>query len=351
MASWRPPADTSASCCATACDDRRLYSGDLPCGLAEHDGELAQQPRPVAAPGAAVHAGQRRRALAREALERSRASAARARSSPSAARNASLGPRMSDSVSATSPCPPCVNRSPQKNVRVVVVHHEPAFPAVRHVRRVEPAHLVRGRATSSSPSASARGARSAKSPTETIAASWPHTGTAFGAAARNALSAPHSSASKCEKPDVAQPLERHHARGSPRSPAETVRAGPVWNSIGASSTIRYWLKLNCRAAGQRDRRVDAEDALGDLLDVGAGLRVRDHGAPPRLKVLGMCNERPGRYTSQHVFARTRHFVCSAHGLRGSGRGRRRGARTPDHRLRARRDTAAEAEICRRLGRG
>ena len=48
--------------------------------------------------------------------------------------------------------------------------------------------------------ASARGGLSAKSPTETMAATWPHSGSARGATARNALSAPHSSASKCEKP-------------------------------------------------------------------------------------------------------------------------------------------------------
>ena len=47
-----------------------------------------------------------RRLLARQPLEHRARSAARARSSPSAARNASLGPRMSDSVSASSPCRP-----------------------------------------------------------------------------------------------------------------------------------------------------------------------------------------------------------------------------------------------------
>src|SRR4029078_10636425 len=77
----------------------------------------------------------------------------------------------------------------------------------------------------------------------------------------------------------------------------------------------------------------------------------------------MCNERTGRYTSKHVFARTRHFVCSAHGLRGSRGGRRRGARAPHHRFRARArrergsgdleesgsHDSAQAEICRRRG--
>ena len=41
-----------------------------------------------------------------------------ASSNPSACRNASLGPRMSDSVTASSPVPPCVKRSPQRSVRV-----------------------------------------------------------------------------------------------------------------------------------------------------------------------------------------------------------------------------------------
>ena len=53
---------------------------------------------------------------------------------------------------------------------------------------------------SHSPSASARAFRSATSSTETIAAMRPQSGGACGATARNSLSAPHSSASKCEKP-------------------------------------------------------------------------------------------------------------------------------------------------------
>ena len=50
-------------------------------------------------------------------------------------------------------------------------------------------------------------------------------------------------------------------------------------------------------AGQGNRRVDAKDAVGDLVDVGAGFRVRDHGSTPiGCHVARMCNDTAGRYT-------------------------------------------------------
>ena len=125
---------------------------------------------------------------------------------------------------------------------------------------------------SSSPSASARGARSAKSPTDTIAATWPQTGTACGAAARNDVERAALVGLEVRQPDVTQPLDRHHGADRLADEREQLAAGRVWNSIGASSTIRYWLKLNADVARQRHRRVDAVDAVGDLVDVGAGLR-------------------------------------------------------------------------------
>jgi hypothetical protein len=76
-----------------------------------------------------------------------------------------------------------------------------------------------------------------------MAATRLHTGTAFGATARNSFSDPHSSASKCEKARY-----RSCCSGTILATASltsgNMRRGPVWNSNGSSSTIRYWLKLN-----------------------------------------------------------------------------------------------------------
>ena len=89
-----------------------------------------------------------RGSLAAPAARGSRRCAAHARSSPSCLRNASLGPRMSASVMGVVAMPGWVNRSPQNSVLCLELHQEAALPAVRHVRRVEPAHACarRGRA-------------------------------------------------------------------------------------------------------------------------------------------------------------------------------------------------------------
>ena len=79
---------------------------------------MAQQRAAVAAPGAAVHAGERARLSCGQPRRASRPSAAHGRSSPSAGGRLRSGPRMSASVSACSPWPGWVNRSPQKKVLV-----------------------------------------------------------------------------------------------------------------------------------------------------------------------------------------------------------------------------------------
>lgn len=101
---------------------------------------------------------------------------------------------MSRSVIGTSPVPPCVNRSPQKKVRVCVSNIMPqSQPCGRcgvscQRRAYSPSVRI-------SPSASGRAGQSAMSFTDTMAPTWLQTGTAFGAAARKSLSDPHSSAS------------------------------------------------------------------------------------------------------------------------------------------------------------
>jgi len=73
--------------------------------------------------------------------------------------------------------------------------------------------------------------------------------------------------------DIAQPLECSNVATASLT-SGNIRRGPVWNSSGSSSTIRYWLKLKAPAPpGKSHRRVDAVDAGGNLVHVGAGLRL------------------------------------------------------------------------------
>ena len=121
---------------------RNPFAVLLSTGGRQRFGQVAQQRAAIAAPGAAVHAGQRARPVLRPDARAWPSSAARARSSPSAGGTLRSGPRMSASVSACSPWPGWVNRSPQKKVPVERVHQQAAVPAVRHVRRVEPLQRV-----------------------------------------------------------------------------------------------------------------------------------------------------------------------------------------------------------------
>ena len=117
----------------------------------------------------------------------------------SAWRTASLGPRLARSMSASAPSPGCVRRSPHKKVRVVRSiarpHSQPCGTCgvSNHCSSWRPSRSV-------SPSASARGVRSARSFMDTIAARLPHSGTAAGAACSQRFIEPHSSASTCERP-------------------------------------------------------------------------------------------------------------------------------------------------------
>ena len=141
-------------------------------------GEMPQQRRAVAAPRAAVHAGERASAArrpaarARRGVGRMREVVHRLRGTPRSGRGCRR------SVSAVSPVPGCVNRSPQKKVFVCRLHHQPALPAVRHVRRVEPLHRVAAERERLAVG-EARAGRSARSLIDTIAA--------IGAAQRHGL--------------------------------------------------------------------------------------------------------------------------------------------------------------------
>jgi hypothetical protein len=77
---------------------------------------------------------------------------------------------------------------------------------------------------------------------EVIEATWLQMGTAAGATASQWLSAPHSSASTCEKP-----IQRRRAGSMTRATASRTAGKrlriPVWNSVGSSSTIRNWLNV------------------------------------------------------------------------------------------------------------
>ena len=155
------------------------------------------------------------------------------------------------------------------------LHHEAALPAVRHVRRVEPLERVASPVGSISPSASARAGRSATSFTDTIAATWLQTG-ARRARRRGSRSAPR----------IRLPRSGRRRRSAGSLSGSTLpiasatsgnrRRGPVWKSSGSSSATRYWLKLK-RPARDLDRRVDAVDARGDLVEVGAAGSVGEHG--------------------------------------------------------------------------
>jgi hypothetical protein len=204
---------------------------------------LAQRPqqgRAVASPGVTVHAGQERRPQPGEAFQElpaARRSAVRVElHAQGLARPEDVGggdgrslrgPGLREQVAA------------EKGPRRALV---PALPAVGKVRGVEPGRS-RPPVRSSSPSARARGGRSAISASEIRAPMRPHTGSARGAAASHWLREPHSSFSTCEKPiQRSRPTGRTAATASRTAP-KSLR-GPVWNSSGSSSSTRNWLKLN-----------------------------------------------------------------------------------------------------------
>ena len=155
---------------------------------------------------------------------------------------------MSASVSACSPWPGWVNRSPQKKVPVVRSISRPQSQPCGTCGVSSHCSVCRPR-TICSPSASARGGRSATSPTETIAATWLQSGAACGATASHSLRAPHSSASKCDRPTWRSRSTAMTAATASRT-SGNIRRGPVWKSSGSSSTSRYWLKLKAWPPGR-----------------------------------------------------------------------------------------------------
>ena len=161
-------------------------------------GEVEQEPPPVPGPRAAVHAGERPR-LRRGQLLEERPRALRVGEVVHALPHRLAGPEdvalgdrrvlgagLSEEVAA------------QQRARRLL-EEVAALPRVRQVRSVEPAHPLAADAPGPRrPRGAARG-RSARSSTDTIAATWLQSGCACGAAASRSLSAPHSSASTCEK--------------------------------------------------------------------------------------------------------------------------------------------------------
>jgi hypothetical protein len=73
---------------------------------------------------------------------------------------------------------------------------------------------------------------------ETMAATWPQRGTDCGAAASHSLSEPHSSASTWENATYFRRSTGITLAMASRTSANSLR-GPVWNSSGSSSAIRY----------------------------------------------------------------------------------------------------------------
>src|SRR5713226_9436886 len=163
---------------------------------------------------------------------------------------------MSPLVTGGCEAPGWVKRSPHKRVRLDSSNRSPHSQACGTCGVSSQRTVWRPR-TSRSPSASARAGRSATSSTETMGAMRPQSGAATGATARNSLSDPHSSASKCENPTWRRRSTGRTAATASRT-SGNIRRGPVWKSSGSSSTTRYWLKLKppgTRSTGASWRRL------------------------------------------------------------------------------------------------
>ena len=190
-------------------------------------------------------------------------------SSPSSA-----GPRMSPSVRA-GPSPTWAKRSPQSSVAGGLLEQHPRLPA--RAAHAECRYGARARApsSSSSPSASARGGRSAMSLIDTMQPSAPWATSACGAAARNSFMAPHSSDSTWPKA-----IQRRRSSGSTVSIASRTEVNidrwPVWNSRGSSSSRRNWLNVKPVGPDLGHERGEAVDPRADLVNLcghGAFLSV------------------------------------------------------------------------------
>ena len=205
-------------------------------------GQLAQEGGAVAAPGAAVHAGERRRARARRAARGASAAVRgvrvvvhRAAEGLARPEDVGLGQRgesaaaLGEEIAAeqASACAPRRgSRTPRRAAGGGCRARSPAASPARGSRR-RPAPAVAGR----------RGRRSRP---------WPRRGRrgASTAAPRPAT----RSASRTRRPRRAR--SRSSAAARPAARAATAsrtsgnsRRGPVWKSSGSSSTTRYWLNV------------------------------------------------------------------------------------------------------------
>ena len=139
----------------------RRYAATSCCELPSAVGEVTQQARAVAAPRAAVHAQRASSAPRARDFRGWPPSAARARNNPSAVetlRSARGCPRRDRDLAVAA----LREQIAAKERARRRVEHQPAFPRMRHVRRVEPAKSCAHPSANSSPSArpAARGPRS-----------------------------------------------------------------------------------------------------------------------------------------------------------------------------------------------
>ena len=118
------------------------------------------------------------------------------------------------------------------------------------------------------------GSTSTRSFTDTMAATWLHTGCACGASGQEVGRLPHSSASTCENA-----IYRKRSTGSTFSICSRTRRnsffGPVWNSSGFSSTTQVLVERE--AAGEHLGRHGDADAVGVGRDADDGGTRGVHG--------------------------------------------------------------------------
>jgi hypothetical protein len=112
--------------------------------------------------------------------------------------------------------------------------------------------------------------------TDTIAAIWLHTGTAWGAAASTELSA-RTRRTRNGEPDVRQLLDgNHRIDGFAHQREYLPQAGMEQHRRVIDDEVLVEIEVP-DAAGQRDGGIDSIDAVGNFMDVGAGLGIGDHG--------------------------------------------------------------------------
>ena len=186
------------------------------------------------------------------------------------------------------------------------IQHQPAFPGMGHVGRVVPAHGV-----AAEREVLAIRERTRRAIGEVV--DRHHGG--HGSAHRHRLRRGGQEGIErtafvrleVRQPDVTQALDRQHRAdrlAHQREQLPLARVEEHRRLVDDEVLVEAEL---ARHPGLGNRRVDAVDAVRDLVDVGAGFRVRDHCSTPmkvsRGHMARMCNDRTDRYTSSAC----RHF--------------------------------------------